>query len=697
MKPEETISRIFYDKFGEEMNYGAQLFKVDLHVHTPSSLDQKYLKKKGRITQERLKQLKAKGSEEEFGKSVEEVAKEFVKRFKEENLDIVAFTDHNSPSFIDNDHWEWGTWYKAVREAVKEDKECHTLVLPGVEITADMTHILAISDDKNPEGEDDPLVVYKIQNLLNEIGFKADKTGEFVSKVGGLNIYGAVKKIVEYGGIPIIAHIDGPGRSFKSTAFAWEKHWKEGGAKKGASEEAAFKFKYKGELEAILSIPELTVLEYVEKKNTILEKASKGKIKNTWRYQLQELMHKVKEGDEEGLQPSFAFTRSSDAHRFEDIAKRHSYVRMADRNFQSFFYNFREPGCAILSKGKIRGGKYGSVDAFLKSHWRKVLSDKDLEGAYNQLKEKKISTTKDLTAQTLEDMVVPDFLIEGMTVRGGLCNGAAHRFNPWVNCIAGGIGSGRTTRFESLRMIFEEDNTKESFKEFDTKEVCVVFSKATRGKNKKFYAVRCNISKGKKPAPGGGRKFALKREFSPLSIEYKNGQLVVKKEVNWEAWKNAPRDVKSFQPLFINGRDLYKEVAGNPLEDLSEEGWKLVEERINDTKNTMPIVIADLENCLSDNCTEGKVIPLLQEKRSYRQIIAFTTRPNIPVLLDAENIIIVNKGKTEINGPLENVKSSSRLITVAEKLQEALEGGVEAFMDRARRYSNLRLNWKEGG
>lgn len=240
----------FFKQISREKN-GAKFYKVDLHVHTPSSSDQKYL------TAENNQAFGFPKSQKDLinlldtpaSKSVvEKIADKFVEKFIDKGLNLIVFTDHNTPSFIDNDDWKKGTWYDLVKKAVKRAEKSKKVgkgeikILPGVELTTSRVHILMALNDLDENGVEDELAPFKIANFLNEIGFRANDVGEFISRTGGRSVYHALKLMIECGGVPVIAHIDGPGRSFKQSEFKFKKAKIKGG-------QQAIKFEFKGELE----------------------------------------------------------------------------------------------------------------------------------------------------------------------------------------------------------------------------------------------------------------------------------------------------------------------------------------------------------------------------------------------------------------------------------------------------------------
>ncbi|BBB48051.1 TrlF family AAA-like ATPase [Pelolinea submarina] len=146
---------------------GTKLFNCDLHIHTPFSA----CYKEKSVTPEMI------------------VAKAI-----EKELDVIAITDHNTNEGIED-----------ILIAAKETK---LFVFPGVEITADGGHVLALFD---PDTE----VVSKIDDVLTSCGIPKDKRGK--EEAIGNDINEVINTIVgDYGGLAIAAHADGKKGFLKS-------------------------------------------------------------------------------------------------------------------------------------------------------------------------------------------------------------------------------------------------------------------------------------------------------------------------------------------------------------------------------------------------------------------------------------------------------------------------------------------------
>jgi ATPase subunit of ABC transporter with duplicated ATPase domains len=98
-----------------------------------------------------------------------------------------------------------------------------------------------------------------------------------------------------------------------------------------------------------------------------------------------------------------------------------------------------------------------------------------------------------------------------------------------------------------------------------------------------------------------------------------------------------------------------------------------------------PLVLDQPEDDLDSAWVSSLIIKELRRSRWTRQLIVVTHNANIPVLGDCERVIVMENvgGKVRATeaGPIENV-------AVRQRIQDVMEGGVEAFVRRERRYDN---------
>ncbi len=160
---------------------GARWWKFDFHTHTPESKDY------GQgPNQTALRQIKP---------------KEWLLAVMRVGVDCVAITDHNS-----------GDWTDRLKEALQE-LECEShpdfrplYLFPGVEITANGgTHILAILDTSKSSAD--------VATLLGAVEYHGERGACEVT--ANKSPIGVVEAIVDFGGIPILAHVDEPSGAWK--------------------------------------------------------------------------------------------------------------------------------------------------------------------------------------------------------------------------------------------------------------------------------------------------------------------------------------------------------------------------------------------------------------------------------------------------------------------------------------------------
>lgn len=158
------------DNYSEilRMDCGTKPIKFDLHIHTPGSKDfcipPNYT------------------SSDAYKKILEEVTNS--------GLEIIAITDHNTFNGFNE--------IKKIQE--KEEKYKNLLILCGIEITCFSKHILAIFNSD--------FSITKQSEFLKTIGIETNEEGNEDSLADELTPTNLMKKIYEFGGITILAHID---------------------------------------------------------------------------------------------------------------------------------------------------------------------------------------------------------------------------------------------------------------------------------------------------------------------------------------------------------------------------------------------------------------------------------------------------------------------------------------------------------
>ena len=327
-----ATKKSFIDMFtvAHELKYGAKFYKADLHFHTPASEDARG-KNRYNFNPYKVK-YPPKEKTSNYRRAVNEIQKQIVSdarklandivhRFLEVNLSLVAITDHNGIGTIWADDESdkrlmdlaAPTWYELIDdEAQKINRdvgETVLTILPGTEISTTGIHILAIFPPQNPRRK----IHFMICDLLNEVGFAVDDWGKN-PKVGTASPFDTICLIVQKGGIPILAHIDG-------------------------SDQAILKLYNinSGAMKNVLRQKQLSAVEIVKpsrfiKKDTQLKKSLKDWID----------IVRMKED----LSP-LAYFQGSDAHDLPTIAKRHTYIKMTEPSFSGLQTAIKMPSSRV--------------------------------------------------------------------------------------------------------------------------------------------------------------------------------------------------------------------------------------------------------------------------------------------------------------------------------------------------------------
>lgn len=147
--------------------------------------------------------------------------------------------------------------------------------------------------------------------------------------------------------------------------------------------------------------------------------------------------------------------------------------------------------------------------------------------------------------------------------------------------------------------------------------------------------------------------------------------------------------------------DLRKE--NDVLSEMSpgKRGLVLLELFLNISEESHPILIDQPEDNLDNRTITTDLVKFVKDKSISRQIIIVTHNANLVVLTDSENVIVANQDPQlieneyhrfeYINGALEcdfNIDGSDKISSIGIKSHvcEILEGGVDAFSQREKKY-----------
>jgi hypothetical protein len=229
---------------------GASFYKVDLHFHTPASHDYKDRS----VRYERL-----------------------VEKALEAGLNMVAVTDHNTGAGFD--------------EMTKTARNSPLVVLPGVEITVENIHLLAIFPE-NSSCRDVTFLLHNLKIKDNDFGKK-----ETICSVE-LSIANVLEEIEQAGGIGIAAHT---------------------GSERGMTEEIRGVWRQK-----LVQHPALKVIELTKHEDI-----------------------RYFDGTDPVYKRKFSCVMGSDAHHPDEIGRRATWIRMGDSNFRSLKQIVCEPQLRI--------------------------------------------------------------------------------------------------------------------------------------------------------------------------------------------------------------------------------------------------------------------------------------------------------------------------------------------------------------
>ncbi len=300
---------------------GAQYYKVDLHIHTASSADAQGPKKYGYPK-------KGVADDRDAGyPKARQIADQIVEKLVTEGIQVAAFTDHNSPGFVDNADFSSPTWFKLVTEALHQRQaenpnHPQLLLLPGVEITTDRIHVLGIFDNE------DPHVIFKIASLLRNVDIREHEFGMVDGVFGTKSIWEVADAIDEMGGVCIPAHINA--RSSRSLLSQYEPP--------------------DMEIERLVQHRAIHVFGVVPTKkvwpddrtyqslltNKTNKKLSGGKVS------FHEWMVEKRKAVPQHL-PALGYMMNSDAHSVAKIGARFSWVRLDDLTFRSLASALHNP------------------------------------------------------------------------------------------------------------------------------------------------------------------------------------------------------------------------------------------------------------------------------------------------------------------------------------------------------------------
>lgn len=312
----ENVERHFWKIMGQLP--GARYYKVDLHIHTPSSADAQGPKRYNYF------KLDAKRDGQAGCPNARAVATQIVEKLVAEGIQVAAFTDHNSPGFLDNTDFSSPSWFELVTEAYQQRREADPdhaplLLFPGVEITTDRIHVLGIFDNQ------DPHIMFKIASLLRNVDIREREFGEVDGVFGTKSIWEVADAIDEMGGICIPAHINA--KSMRSLLRQYEPPDME--IERLVQHRAIHVF---GVVPTAKPWPDHRTYKSIIENKTL----KKRKVSfHDWMVK--------KRADVPQHLPALGYMMDSDSHSISKIGERFSWIRLDDLSFRSLASALRNP------------------------------------------------------------------------------------------------------------------------------------------------------------------------------------------------------------------------------------------------------------------------------------------------------------------------------------------------------------------
>ncbi len=259
------------------------------------------------------------------------------------------------------------------------------------------------------------------------------------------------------------------------------------------------------------------------------------------------------------------------------------------------------------------------------------------------------------------------------------------RFSPNLNCIVGGRGTGKSTIVDAINYgvcnehdlskcrLLEKTLTKDAkistYFNFGSNKPYVI--KASRKGKQIVTDVEDNNGSVENP-PEFKIDFYGQKEIFNLIDEDDN-------IANQTMIKVLPEDKLQIKIIDENGEIDINE--GSP----GQKSAAILAFILNSGEN--PLIIDQPEDDLDNSLIYSLVVKSIRKMKSKRQIIIVTHNPNIPVLGDAEGIIVLernNQGKVTFRKGKKAGCIEEKLIR--EGICEIMEGGEDAFRKRERKY-----------
>ncbi|MFB0547027.1 MAG: PHP domain-containing protein, partial [Anaerolineae bacterium] len=302
---------------------GAKYYKVDLHIHTPSSTDAQGSKRYN------YSQVQAGQDIKDGYVKAREIAGQVLDKLVAEGVSVAAFTDHNSPGYVYNKDFSSRSWYELINEEYeqrqkKDPSYPELLLLPGVEITTDRIHVLGIFDNQ------EEYAIFKIASLLHSVGVQERQFGKVDDTFGTKTIWEVADAIDDLGGICIPAHINARSRSLLQQYQPPDME-----IERLVQHRAIHVF---GVVPTATPWPDRRTYQSIIENKTFQRKRGGKKIRVSYH----DWMVKQRGAVPQHL-PALGYMMNSDAHAIAEIGERFSWVKMDELSFRSLAAALRNP------------------------------------------------------------------------------------------------------------------------------------------------------------------------------------------------------------------------------------------------------------------------------------------------------------------------------------------------------------------
>jgi len=645
--------------------YGSKFFKVDLHFHTPASEDargkNRYDFNPYRTTKypendhtlEYHQQVRA--IQEEVFKQARALAAQIVDRMQEEELSLVAITDHNGIGTIWPDPGDpedcsmdlaAPTWYELIADEAERRSglpgQRPLVILPGTEISTQGVHILAIFPPSKPKRR----VHFQICDLLTEVGIAVEDFGSN-PKVGRASVADTLRLIRAKGGSPIIAHIDG-------------------------SDQALLKLfeLNSGAMRDVITDPALRGVEVVDPaKLSSKDKALKEPLSRYFDSQRRDA----------DLDP-LAYFQGSDAHDLETIGKRFTFVKMSSPSYAGLLAAIQVPSSRLrlsdlheaadsglyLYGALLQSPFLGSQIVRFNRHLNCIVGRKE--------------SGKSQVFRLLEQAVNADVALEGDVSlfvdrrEAGVSN---------LYCFTRNSSGTQVARIRekdgaySAEPVAADDpelsNLRPKFYHEGGVQSLLEDSSSLQRFLEKFFG-----SPNKENLAKLNEEFVLSNflddEPSPLLVASLGSQ------PNKDGKKTPCYDLA----LNLNWRNGKPSLV--PFADLSRSLRRMViVSIILVTGKNGPLIIDEPGDHFDNEDIANFLVPLVKQLKDKRQIVFATGNSNLAINSDPDNYIVLHAEK----GKLKELRSGFAIDNdeQRERLIQVLEGSIKSFRQRDRRYT----------